>query len=105
MEQPDGLTPKNDFFYLLEGARARRALSGCQDIFGDPAFEILLALRLHQDGGVERIGDVIEAVDLPEENFIRWLTVLENAGLVERDVKSIRLTARSHSILDATINR
>jgi DNA-binding transcriptional ArsR family regulator len=102
MEHSDNFAPENNIHLFLKAAKDRRAFSGCQDIFGDPAFEILLALRLYQDKGLDCIDDVIQAVDLPEENIIRWLTVLENAELVAQESEAIRLTRRALAILDTT---
>jgi hypothetical protein len=105
MEQPDGPIHKNDIRFLLQSARTRRAIAGCEDIFGDPAFEILLAVSLYQNDGSQCIEQVIEAVELPEENVSRWLTALEHIGLLETQAMTIRLTARAMSILDATLRK
>ena len=103
MEQPNNPIPPNDALSLLQSARSRRAIQGCEDIFGDPAFEILLALSIHQNDGALSVEEVAQAVDLPAENVNRWLTALERVGLLEIQAKTIRLTARAHGIVNTSI--
>lgn len=103
MEQGDNSIHTNEILMLLQSAKARRDLAGCEYIFGDPALEILLALSLYQENQNDIIERVIETVNLPHDNFFRWLAALENVGFIECSPQALALTSRGHEILSATI--
>ena len=65
--------------------RRRRASFFDPTIFGEPAWDILLALygdeRTH---GRQTIGQLVNWVPVPQTTALRWITNLERHGLLER---------------------
>jgi DNA-binding MarR family transcriptional regulator len=98
-------------------ARARRELEGRRvrehyfdrQLFGEPAWEILLALYVNQDSGARlTTSKLAESVALPMSTVIRWLGALEQGGLVgrgdhptDRRKVFIRLLDKGRQALDA----
>ena len=69
----------------LGSRRAREQYFGRQ-LFGEPAWEILLALYINEDVGARlTTSKLAEFVALPMSTVIRWLGALEQAALVGRD--------------------
>ena len=73
--------------------RRRRREHFPQDMFGEPAWEILLLLYVQRDGRRFTVTALAEALDLPQNSTGRWLRYLETAGLAVR--KPHRLDQRS----------
>lgn len=74
-------------------ARRLRAALFAENLFADPAWDILLELyasALEQQR--HTIGSLGAAVPVPSTTMLRWLATLENEGLVERTAD--RLDAR-----------
>jgi DNA-binding MarR family transcriptional regulator len=71
---------------LYKGRRARTTLLGrSADLFGEPAWDILLDLFIAREKGqLVSISSACIAADVPSTTALRWLSVLEQRGLVER---------------------
>jgi DNA-binding MarR family transcriptional regulator len=72
----------------LRELRSRRSREQYFDryLFGEPAWEILLALYINEDVGARLTTSMLaEFVALPMSTVIRWLGALEQAALVGRD--------------------
>ena len=65
--------------------RQRRARSFDSMLFGEPAWDILLALYAgDEESGRQTIGQLIRWVQVPQTTALRWITHLERSGLVIR---------------------
>ena len=67
---------------LVERRRRRKHFP--QDMFGEPAWEILLLLYVQKDGRRFTVTALAQALDLPQNSTGRWLRYLETAGLALR---------------------
>jgi len=79
---PDGF----DFRFGVRSARSlrrlRRQLFGC-DIYSGPAWEILLHLfESHLLERRDTVGNVTDGTELPGATSLRWMTRLEQEGLI-----------------------
>jgi DNA-binding MarR family transcriptional regulator len=61
--------------------RRKRAEHFPDDFFGEPAWDVLLALYTAQDNEMRQI-DLFSAARLPQTTGLRWLRRLEEEGLV-----------------------
>ena len=57
------------------------------EMFGEPAFDILLALYIEGDAQPVRITTLVEAAGTPMTTTLRWVEALERERLVEREVE------------------
>lgn len=64
-------------------AREHRHRHFPSSLFGEPAWEMLIALYLSQEG-YETVCNLINGCQLPHATGLRWLHVLENHHLVRR---------------------
>lgn len=71
---------------LYKGRRARATLFGrSADLFGEPAWDILLDLFIARETDRQiSISSACIAAGVPGTTALRWLSVLEQRGLVER---------------------
>lgn len=88
-----------------------------EDLFGDPAWNILLdAYANHLEGRRMFIGDICTASRAPDTTALRWIKVLEGRGLMTRkpdplDKRRILVTLTPHaldsveSLIDETLRR
>jgi hypothetical protein len=85
---------------IIARRRARHAHFGAQDIFGEPAWDILLDLYVRQSGG-EQISLKSACVNagVPANTALRWLHALELEGLLcceddpgDQDRRLVRLS-------------
>ncbi len=66
-------------------ARSRRNTFFHPGLFGEAAWDVLLALYVMDHGGPRvTIADLSRAVDVPTATILRWLHTLESQGLIER---------------------
>ena len=95
---------------LYDMRRAREAFFGTNaDLFGEPAWDILLDLFIAHERGVETfVSDACIGACVPPSTAIRWLAILEERGLIERDAdpfdarrRSVHLTRRAREVLTA----
>jgi DNA-binding MarR family transcriptional regulator len=95
---------------LYDMRRAREPFFGANaDLFGEPAWDILLDLYIAHERGVETfVSDACIGACVPPSTAIRWLAILEERGLIERDAdpfdarrRSVRLTRRAREVLTA----
>lgn len=71
---------------LYKARRARTAVfSGHGDLFGEPAWDILLDLFIAREAGRQvYVSSACIAADVPATTALRWLAILQQRGLVER---------------------
>ena len=78
----------------LKIAREERDRYFSSELFGEPGWDILLALYVAQGRGYRlKIGDACFEARVPTTTALRWLDHIENAGLIER--RSNHLDKRS----------
>ncbi len=82
LSAPDRLT------YLARtilAERQRRARCFDPTLFGEPAWDMLLALYAgEEESGRQTIGQLIRWVEVPQTTALRWIAHLERRGLVIR---------------------
>ena len=112
---PAGDARTTDRLTLLSRARmvinSRRAREKYfdRDLFGEPAWDILLALYITEDSGSRfTISKLAECIDVPLSTAIRWVRTLEQQSLVERidhptdrRIAFVRLKDEARRTLDA----
>jgi DNA-binding MarR family transcriptional regulator len=89
--------------------RARRSQIFNKGMFGEPAWDMLLALYVtDQSGPRHTISGLVNLSGVPATSALRWLNYLEHEQLVSRDPNStdkrvihIKLTDMARSLLDA----
>ena len=65
--------------------RQRRGRLFDPTLFGEPAWDILLALYAgEEESGRQTIGQLIRWVDIPQTTALRWIAHLERRGLLVR---------------------
>lgn len=70
---------------VLDSRRARRRYFQA-DLFGEPAWEILLALFIDDESSARlSISRLAQQIETPLTTVVRWVNALEKAGLVSRD--------------------
>lgn len=92
----------------FENRRRRTRFFG-QSMFGEPGWDMLLALYLqHAAGPRQTLGRLLQLSGLPPSTGKRWLDVLSEEGLVMREAHPydartyfVRLTKKAHELLDA----
>lgn len=73
------------FAQVLYRMRRAREPSFSVDLFGEPAWDMLLDLTINLDARYPAtVTSVSEASGAPIATALRWLKILENAGLVQR---------------------
>lgn len=90
-----GNRPANDSEATQLGAIARKvsaerhrrsAIVGTGDLFGEPAWDILLNLFIAGcEGRRLSVAAVCSGAGTPESTALRWLTILENRGMIIRE--------------------
>lgn len=65
--------------------RRRRAKVLPKDMFGEPAWDILLQLYAEQQGGRLKIARLTSDLELPATTVLRWLNYLEDRQLIRRE--------------------
>ena len=93
---------------LLRQSRGRRNAIFGQDIFSDPAWDILLDLYVHDRSGLPvAVTNLCTGSDIPQTTVLRWVKTLSARGLVERraDVRDgrrvfVTLTADARRRMD-----
>lgn len=84
-EAADQLMSLADVARRIYGQRRRRARHLPDDLFGEPAWDILLDLFIAaEDGRRIPVTSACIAADVPATTGLRWLQVLENRGQIER---------------------
>jgi hypothetical protein len=83
------ITPRDrvlaELAQVLYSSRRRRGKFFEQDLFGEPAWDILLDLFVHYvRNRALRTTSVCVASDVPLTTALRWVTLLERQGLIER---------------------
>ena len=69
----------------LYALRRRRTRHLPQELFGEPAWDILLDLFIAaEEGRLIPVTSACIAADVPGTTALRWLTLLESRGLIER---------------------
>ena len=70
---------------LVLGSRLAREQYFHRDLFGEPAWEILLALYVIEDAGARfTISKLAECIHAPLSTVVRWVKTLEEQSLVSR---------------------
>jgi DNA-binding MarR family transcriptional regulator len=104
------LTPLQRAQALYDLRRAREPFFGANaDLFGEPAWDILLDLFIAHERGIDTcVSDACIGACVPSSTGIRWLAILEERGLIERESdrfdarrRSVRLTRRARELLTA----
>jgi DNA-binding MarR family transcriptional regulator len=84
-----------------------------RQLFGEPAWDMLLALYcLPARGELMTVTGLTYAADIPQTTGHRWQKILQLEGLIERgphgvDLRkqTLRLTARGRSLMDSYLTR
>jgi DNA-binding MarR family transcriptional regulator len=92
---------------VLNGRRIRRQYFD-RDIFGEPAWEILLALYINEASGARlTMSKLAEWIEAPLTTVVRWVKALEEQSLVgraehptDRRIIFIRLHDKARKALD-----
>lgn len=85
---------------------ARRALVGPlpTELIHDPALDILLYLFVEQKSGHDvQLADVVISSTVPASVLARWVTVLEQYGLVSTGSEAVMLTEKGVKAVSGTI--
>jgi DNA-binding MarR family transcriptional regulator len=90
-------------------ARRRRLRFFEEEMFGEPAWDMLLALYINnRSGEVFTVSRLLQFAQSPPTSALRWLNYLERKGLVRRDSHPndgrsslIRLTAKGLDALNS----
>jgi DNA-binding MarR family transcriptional regulator len=69
---------------ILAHRRRRHELFG-KELFGEPAWEMLLLLYVSQTTQRYTVGQLAQASGAPKSTGTRWIDHLEQQGLVEKD--------------------
>ena len=70
---------------IVRSRRQRSAVFGDGDLFGEPAWDILLALYIAEQGQQKlSVSSVSDAARLPLATGLRWMEKLEKDGWVHR---------------------
>lgn len=65
--------------------RARDNLFGCADLFGEPAWDMLVDLFIAGEEGKQiSVSSLCIAAAVPMTTALRWITILESKALIER---------------------
>ena len=97
---------------IYEARRTRERVFGYK-IFGEPAWDMLLALYcLSKRGQVLSVKSLTHAANVPETTGLRWQSVLEEQGLIERGppgsdcrITFKRLTPLGRQLLERYLER
>ena len=100
--QADSLTELARSTYLTR--RMRRDLFDA-DLFGEPAWDILLLLYSASDGASLRFEELASELECPISIVKRWLAILEARGLVEGDDRKVMLSAKGRQSLRQYLKR
>lgn len=99
---------------MYDARRLRdRLLNGQQDLFGEPAWDMLLALYcLPARGEILGISSLTHAAHVPQTTGHRWQRILRKEGLIEAGPHQIdlrrrivRLTPRGRLLLERYLTR
>jgi len=93
---------------LVLGSRLAREQYFHRDLFGEPAWEILLALYVIEDSGARfTISKLAECIHAPLSTVVRWVKTLEEQSLVSRSnhptdrrIVFVRLLDKGRKALD-----
>jgi DNA-binding MarR family transcriptional regulator len=107
-EEPDRQALINRAQLLLDSRRARKRYLP-PDLFGEPAWDVLLALYVTEQSATRLpIGKLAELVEAPLSTIVRWVRALEAESLVgrvdhptDRRIVFIRLLDKGRMALDA----
>lgn len=110
LQAPKGLTALERAQALQELRRARAPFfRGDSDLFGEPAWDILLDIFIAQERGI-KVPASTACIDLgmPVATSLRWIALIEQRGLIERvsdpdcaERSLLRLTIRARMALQA----
>ena len=68
----------------LKARQLRSSIFGCA-IFGEPAWDMLIALYVTQsEGRPVTVSGLAEWTQCPQTTALRWLNILEGKGLIDR---------------------
>ena len=71
---------------LIADRRARASILG-SDLFADPAWDMLLEMfGAYGDGGVDYLGSRTDGMCRPSDTMARWISALEERGLLSMQV-------------------
>jgi DNA-binding MarR family transcriptional regulator len=86
---PPSLSARARALYRARRARAA-SFDGHGNLFGEPAWDMLLDLFIAREAGRRvSVSSACIAADVPPTTALRWLSVLERRGLVERQADPI----------------
>lgn len=80
--------------------RRRARIPGTVDLFGEPAWDLLLHLFIAAREAREvSFADACEGAATPESPALRWIAILEKRGLVATDAerRTVRLTLKGYA--------
>jgi DNA-binding MarR family transcriptional regulator len=71
---------------IYQARRERRLLTDWQDLFGEPAWDMLLDLYIAEHDGLRvTASNACAAADVPNSTALRWLHTLEQRGMIALD--------------------
>ena len=103
----EGAETERRVLNILRLRRRREALFG-SDLFGEPAWDMLLALYATELAGRrESVSGLCSVSGVPSTTALRWINVLENAGWIARKADALdgrrsflSLTAKAKTALE-----
>jgi len=91
--------------------RRRRTQLLSEGMFGEPAWEMLLLLYIEQQGTRLNLARLSENLGLPGTTALRWLSYLEDRGLIQREAHPtdqrsafLKLTDKAIEALDVYLS-
>lgn len=108
-----GNRPANDSEATQLGAIARKAsadrhrrsgIAGASDLFGEPAWDILLNLFIAGcEGRRLTVAAVCAGAGAPASTALRWITILEKRGMVIREGEPERAFVKLSGFVNASL--
>jgi hypothetical protein len=94
-----------DIARKLSADRRRRAeIAGTGDLFGEPAWDILLGLFIAGcEGRRLSIAAVCSGAGAPESTALRWITILEKRGMIVREGAPERAFLKLSASINASL--
>ena len=84
--------------------RRRSEIAGTSDLFGEPAWDILLGLFIARcEGRRLSVAAVCAGAGAPESTALRWITILEKRGMIVREGEPERAFVKLSGFVNASL--
>lgn len=89
---------------LFADRRRRSEIAGTNDLFGEPAWDILLGLFIAGcEGRRLSVTAVCSGAGAPESTALRWITILEKRGMIVREGEPERAFVKLSAFVNASL--